>query len=86
MTAMFEFTAPVRRILYTTNAVESLHSSMRRATKTRGLFPHEEAALKLLYLVIGNVTKKWKFVTGWREALNHIQILWPERMARLEAK
>lgn len=86
ITPMFAFPAPVRRILYTTNAVESLHRSLRKATKTRGSFPNETAALKLLFLVIGNVTKRWKFVPGWRAALNHFQILWPERMARLEAR
>lgn len=66
-------------------AVESLHRSMREATKTRGSFPHEDAALKLLYLGIANVTRRWKFVGGWRAALNHFQIRWPDRMARLEA-
>jgi putative transposase len=83
---LFAFPREVRRILYTTNAVESLHRSLRKATKTRGSFPTQEAALKLLFLVIGNVTKKWKFVTGWRAALNHFEILWPERMAQAEAR
>lgn len=82
---LFQFPHAVRRILYTTNAVEALHRALRKATKTRGAFPNEEAALKLLYLVIRDVTKKWKFVTGWRQALNHFEILWPERMARAEA-
>lgn len=83
---LFAFPGEVRRILYTTNAVESLHSALRKATKTRGSFPNEEAALKLLYLVIRNVTKRWKFVPGWRVALNHFEILWPERMARAEGR
>jgi len=83
---LFAFPSEVRRILYTTNAVESLHSGLRKATKTRGSFPNEEAALKLLYLVIRNVSKRWKFVQGWRTALNHFEILWPERMARLEGR
>lgn len=83
---MFAFPREVRRILYTTNAVESLHSALRKATKTRGSFPNEEAACKLLYLVIRNVSKKWKFVSGWRAALNHFQILWPERLAVLERR
>lgn len=86
VTPMFAFPREVRRILYTTNAVESLHAAMRKATKTRGSFPHEDAALKLLYLVIGKVTKKWKFVTGWRAALNHFEILWPDRLARPGAR
>jgi len=83
---LFAFPSEVRRILYTTNAVESLHSALRKATKTRGSFPNTEAALKLLYLVIRNVSKRWKFVQGWRDALNHFEILWPERMARLEGR
>ncbi len=83
---LFAFPREVRRILYTTNAVESLHRSLRKATKTRGSFPTQEAALKLLFLVIGNVSKKWRFVTGWRAALNHFEILWPERMAKAEAR
>jgi len=83
---LFAFPREVRRILYTTNAVESLHRSLRKATKTRGSFPTQEAALKLLFLVIGNVSKKWKFVTGWRAALNHFEILWPQRMAQAEGR
>ena len=83
---LFAFPREVRRILYTMNAVESLHRSLRKATKTRGSFPTQEAALKLLFLLIGNVSKKWRFVTGWRAALNHFEILWPERMARAEAR
>lgn len=83
---LFAFPREVRRILYTTNAVESLHGSLRKATKTRGSFPTQEAALKLLFLVIGNVSKKWRFVTGWRTALNHFEILWPERLAIAEAR
>ena len=78
ITPKFEF-APVRRILYTTNAVESLHRSLRKATKTRGSLPNEDAARKLLYLVIGTVTKKWRFATGWRAARNDFRTLWPER-------
>lgn len=81
---LFGFAGEVRRILYTTNAVEALHRGLRKATKTRGAFPSEEAALKLLYLVIRNVSKKWKSVAGWRAALNHFAILWPERMALAE--
>ncbi len=75
-----------RMRLSTTNAVESPHRSRRKATKTRGSFPTQEAARKLLFLVIGNVSKKWRFVTGWRAALHHFEILWPERMAKAEAR
>lgn len=80
----FAFPPDIRRVIYTTNAVESLHMSLRKVTKNRGSFPNEEAAMKLLYMAIQNVSRKWSFVQGWREALNRFQILWPERMPALE--
>ena len=58
----FEFPAEVRRVIYTTNAVESLHMSLRKIIKNRGSFPSEEAAMKLLYLALKNVVKKWDTV------------------------
>ena len=76
----FAFPAEVRRVIYTTNAVESLHMSMRKIIKTRGSFPSEEAAMKLLYLALRNVIAKWETIQGWKEALNHFQILWSERI------
>jgi putative transposase len=82
----FGYPPDIRKVIYTTNAVESLNSTLRKVIKTRSSFPHEEAALKLLYLGLLNVSKKWSFVQGWREALNHFQILWPERMPALERK
>lgn len=77
----FEFPADVRRVIYTTNAVESLHMSLRKIIKTRGSFPSEDAALKLLYLALRNVIAKWDTIQSWRQALNHFQMLWGERIA-----
>ena len=71
-------------MIYTTNAVESLNMTLRKVIKTRAAFPTEEAALKLLYMALRNVAKKWNCVQNWREALNRFQILWPERMPALE--
>ena len=76
----FAFPAEVRRVIYTTNAVESLHMSLRKIIKTRGSFPSEEAAMKLLYLALRNVIAKWDTIQSWKEALNHFQILWGERI------
>jgi len=84
VTPFFAFPAEIRKVIYTTNAVESLHMSLRKIIKTRGSFPSEEAALKLLYLALRNHSNKWTSVQGWREALNRFQILWPERMPALE--
>ena len=60
MTPFFGFPPEVRKVVYTTNAVESLHMSLRKIIKTRGAFPSEEAATKLLYLALSKVVAKWK--------------------------
>jgi len=80
----FAYSPEIRKVIYTTNAVESLNMTLRKVIKTRAAFPTEEAALKLLYMGLRNVAKKWNAVQGWREALNRFQILWPERMPALE--
>ena len=84
ITPFFAFPHEIRKVIYTTNAVESLHRSLRKIIKTRGSFPNEESALRLLYLALRNHSKKWSFVQAWREALNRFQILWPERMPALQ--
>ena len=76
----FQFPAEIRRVIYTTNAVESLHMSLRKIIKTRGSFPSEEAAMKLLYLALRNVAAKWDTLQHWRQAMNHFQMLWGERI------
>jgi putative transposase len=78
----FEFPADVRRVIYTTNAVESLHMSLRKVIKTRGSFPSEEAAMKLLYLALRNASAKWDAIQHWRQALNHFQMIWGGRIER----
>jgi putative transposase len=84
ITPFFAFPPDIRKVIYTTNAVESLNMSLRKIIKTRGSFPNEEAALRLLYLALRNHSKKWSSLQGWREALNRFQILWPARMPALE--
>jgi putative transposase len=75
----FQFPAAVRKIIYTTNAVESLNMSLRKAIKTRGAFPSEDAAKKVMYLALRNLSAKWKYIQGWREALNCFMVLWEAR-------
>jgi len=84
VTPFFAFPAEIRKVIYTTNAVESLKMSLRKIIKTRGSFPNEESAVRLMWMALSNHVKKWSFVQGWREALNRFQILWPERMPKLE--
>jgi putative transposase len=80
VTPFFEFPAEVRRMIYTTNAVESLNMSLRKIIKTRGSFPSEEAAIKLLYLALRNASAKWESVQHWKQALNHFEMLWGDRI------
>lgn len=76
----FAFPEAVRKIIYTTNAIEALNSSLRRAVKIRGHFPTDEAAMKLIFLVLRDVAKDWKMPTReWTEAKSQFAILFEER-------
>lgn len=75
----FQFPEEIRKVIYTTNAVESLHMSLRKVTKNRGSFPNEEAAFKLLYLALRNAGKKWSTVQFWREAMRQFEVVFPGR-------
>jgi putative transposase len=81
----FEFPEEIRKIIYTTNAVESLHMTLRKVTKNRGSFPSEESAIKLLYLALQNVAKKWHTVQGWKEALRQFTLRWGDRIEQARA-
>lgn len=80
VTPFFDFPAEVRRMIYTTNAVESLHMTLRKIIKTRASFPSEEAAVKLLYLALRNASAKWEAIQHWKQALNQFELLWGERI------
>jgi putative transposase len=82
----FAYPAEIRRAVYTTNIVESLNMSLRRVIKTRGSFPGEEAALKLLYLALKNVAKRWNATRDWRVSLNHFTMLWGERIEAAQTR
>jgi putative transposase len=76
----FAFPQEVRKVVYTTNAVESLHMSLRKIIKTRGSFPTEEAAIKLLYLALTKVVAKWETVQQWKQMLNHLDTACGDRI------
>ena len=83
ITPFFRYPADIRKAIYTTNSVEALHRALRKIIKTRGAFPSEESALKLLFLAIRQASKKWTMpVQNWSQALNYFTVLWPERMPR----
>ena len=73
----------MRRTIYTTNAIESLNAKLRRAVRTRGHFPTDEAAMKLLYLVLRQAAGEWKMPPReWCEAKNQFAIMFEGRFVR----
>ncbi len=78
---LFGHPPEIRRVIYTTNAIESLNMSLRKVTKTRGSFPNDEAVLKLLYLALRNIAKKWTMpIQNWKAALNRFAIIYEDRV------
>jgi transposase-like protein len=76
----FAFPPSIRRVLYTTNALENVHRQLRKIIKTRGLFPTDDAATKLLWLALRNITLEWAApAKTWSDAMHHFAILYRER-------
>jgi len=82
----FAFSPAVRRVIYTTNAIESIHSRLRKIIKTRGHFPSDDAATKLIWLALRNITADWcRPAIEWKEAMNQFAIAYGERFTRSPA-
>jgi putative transposase len=75
----FAFALGIRKMIYTTNAVEALHRSLRKIIKTRGSFPNDDAALKLLYLAVKNAALKWRRPIEWTAAMGQFAIQFGSR-------
>ncbi len=72
---IFEYPADIRKVIYTTNAIESLNSVIRKAIKNRRVFPHDESALKTIFLAVEHASKKWTMpIRDWKPALNRFVI------------
>ena len=81
ITPFFAFAPEIRKVIYTTNAIESLNSGFRKIIKTKGSFPNDEAVAKLIYLAYRNISKRWtRPVSNWRQALNQFAIMFDDRM------
>jgi transposase-like protein len=79
----FAFPPAVRRVIYTTNAIESVHAQLRKIIKTRGHFPSDDAATKLIWLALRNITADWgRAAKEWREAMNQFAIAYGDRFTR----
>ena len=77
----FQFPPEVRKIIYTTNAIESLNMTLRKIIKNRGHFPSDESATKLIYLALRNATTKWTMpLKDWKKALTQFAIIYKDRV------
>jgi putative transposase len=78
----FAFPPHIRRLIYTTNSLESVHAQLRKIIKTRGQFPTDEAATKLIWLALRNITAKWERTSHyWRAAMIQFAILYEDRFS-----
>ena len=81
ITPLFSYPPEIRKAIYTTNAIESVNMSLRKVTKNRGSFPNDDSMIKLLYLALQNISKKWSMpIRNWRAALNQFSIMFEGRM------
>ena len=81
----FQFPPEIRKITYTTNAIESLNATMRKYTRNRRIFPNDESAMKSLYLAIREASQRWRGVHHWKAAMQVFQILFGEERVPVEA-
>ena len=78
-----DFPPEIRKVIYTTNAIESVNMSLRKITKNRGSFPSDDALLKLFYLALRNISKKWTMpIRDWKAALTRFTISYEDRLPR----
>ena len=83
VTPFFAFPPEIRRVIYTTNAIESVNARIRKAIKTRGHFPNDEAATKLIWLALSNITKEWAMpVFHWKAAMTQFAIMFGDRFTK----
>lgn len=83
LTTFFDYPPEIRKVIYTTNAIESLNHQLRKIIKNRGAFPDDEAAMKLLYLAIQNAARRWTMpVRDWPAARNQFMIRFGDRMPK----
>ncbi|KKY06824.1 IS256 family transposase, partial [Xanthomonas phaseoli] len=83
----FDYPPEIRKVIYTTNAIESVNMSLRKLTKNRGAFPSDEALMKLFYLALRNITKKWTLpIRDWKAALNRFTIQFEGRLPQRQPK
>jgi transposase-like protein len=84
---LFDDPPAIRRVIYTTNAIESVNSVIRKFTRNRKIYPHEESALKIVYMAIREASRRWTMpIRHWKQALNHFAILFKGRLPEQHSK
>lgn len=81
ISVFFKYPQEIRKIIYTTNVVESLHRQFRKVTKNRSMFPNDDALKKLLYLAYSDLSKKWKPVKDWAYCISQLAIIFEDRIS-----
>ncbi len=82
LTPFFDYPQPIRKVIYTTNAIESLNASLRKVTKNRRSFPTDESVMKVLYLALHQISKKWTMpIRDWKQAMGQFMILFGDRVS-----
>jgi transposase-like protein len=82
---LFDYPPPIRKAIYTTNAIESVNSVIRKFTRNRKIYPNEDSALKIVYMAIREASRKWTMpIRHWKQALNYFAILFENRMPQLD--
>lgn len=83
ITPFLGYSDEIRKVIYTTNTVESINRGLRKIIKNRTIFPNDKAVFKLVYLALGNMSKKWNMsLHNWAQALNQLAIIFGERITQ----
>jgi transposase-like protein len=84
---LFDYPPAIRKAIYTTNAIESVNSVIRKFTRNRKIYPNEESALKIIFMAIREASRKWTLpIKHWKQALNHFAILFEDRLPQATSK
>lgn len=84
---LFDYPPAIRKAIYTTNAIESINSVIRKFTRNRKIYPNEDSALKLIYMAIREASRRWTMpIRHWKEALNHFAIMFEDRLPEFTSK
>ena len=84
LSPLYVYMPDIQKMIYTNDAIESVNMSLRKITKTQGLFPTDDAVFKLFYLALNNISQKWTTpIRAWMAALNRLDIQFEERMPRV---